>query len=90
MKTGRSTLSAAPPSLTIMRFTRHAKNRLRWLRRSLPTLSELAIAEAIRSGRERGRDSAGNLKVAVHVGSSNLVIVLDETQDLVITIWKEA
>ncbi len=73
-----------------MRFTRHAKNRLRWLRRSYPGLSRIGIIAALDGGRMLGLDWQGRRKVAITLGSVDLVVVVDTARGVVVTLWKEA
>jgi len=72
-----------------MRFTRHAKNRLRWIRRAVPTLVETDLIEAIDRGAPIGRDIRDNQHVSVEVGGVRLVLVVDEKEQIVITMWRE-
>ncbi|MDP9225189.1 MAG: hypothetical protein M3P18_15340 [Actinomycetota bacterium] len=72
-----------------MRLTRHAKNRLRWIRRAEPDLAEVELLAAIDRGASIGRDVRDNQHVAVEVGGVQLVLVVDESEQIVITMWRE-
>lgn len=72
-----------------MRLTRHAKNRLRWMRRSEPTLTEADLLIALGEGVVIGRDVRSNAHVWVRVGGMRLVVVVDEMEQMVITMWRE-
>jgi len=70
-----------------MRMSRHAKNRLRWLRRAHPAVSEQSVTEALGEGRTLGYDDRGHRRVLIEAGSTEIVVVIDEEAELVITLW---
>lgn len=72
-----------------MRLTRHAKNRLRWIRRAVPNLTETELIAAIGQGSKIGRDVRDHQHVSIDVAGIRLVLVVDETNRMVITIWRE-
>lgn len=72
-----------------VRLTRHAKNRLRLLRRRAPELTESGVLEALGSARSLGEDVKGNHRMSVRVAGKLLVAVVDETNQIVVTIWRE-
>jgi hypothetical protein len=72
-----------------MRLTRHAKNRLRWIRRAEPGLAEVDLLAAIARGATIGRDVRDNPHLLVEVGGIRLVLVVDESEQMVITMWRE-
>jgi hypothetical protein len=72
-----------------MRLTRHAKNRLRWIRRAEPKLAEADLLAAIDRGTLIGGDVRDNPHVLVEVAGLRLVLVVDEREQMVITMWRE-
>jgi hypothetical protein len=72
-----------------VRLTRHAKNRLRLLRRRAPELTEPRVLEALGSARSLGRDVKGNRRVSIRIGEILLMVVVDEAKQVVVTIWRE-
>jgi hypothetical protein len=72
-----------------MRLTRHAKNRLRWIRRNVSAVTETDVVAAIDSGETIGRDVKGNRHIAAVMNGVRLVLVVDEERQLVITMWRE-
>ncbi|MDX1659831.1 MAG: hypothetical protein R3343_13505 [Nitriliruptorales bacterium] len=73
----------------MMRLSRHAKNKLRWIRRDAPHLTEEALLRGIADGRELGVDDRGNVKIAVEVAGVRFTAVVDPDDELVITLWRE-
>lgn len=61
-----------------MRLSRHAKNRLRWIRRAASDLDETRLLEAIGEGSTIGADARGNQQIRVELGYIKLIVVLDE------------
>lgn len=72
-----------------VRLTRHAKNRLRLLRRRAPDLTEPRVLEALGSARLLGEDIKGNRRMSIRIAEILLVVVVDETDQIVVTIWRE-
>ena len=72
-----------------MRLTRHAKNRLRWIRRVEPDLTEVDLLAALDRGVGIGHDVRNNRLVSVEVRGVQLVLVVDEIEQMVITMWRE-
>lgn len=72
-----------------MRLTRHAKNRLRWIARRHETVSEAALLATIPAGVTVGYDERGNRRIRVTVGATRLILVIDESQGSIITMWAE-
>ena len=72
-----------------MRLTRHARNRLRLLRRRAPDLTEPRVLEALDSASMLGEDMKGNRRMAIEVAEMHLVVVVDEANQFVVTIWRE-
>lgn len=72
-----------------MRFTRHAKNRLRWIRRTVSGLDENDLIEALAQGTTIGRDARDNRQVRVAIEGLGLILVVDEEAEMVVTIWRE-
>lgn len=72
-----------------VRLTRHAKNRLRLLRRRAPDLTEPRVLEALGSARVLGEDIKGNRRMSIRIAEILLVVVVDEADQIVVTIWRE-
>jgi hypothetical protein len=72
-----------------MRLSRHAKNRLRWIRRDSPDISEAELLKAVSSTRIHGHDAKGSALYAVVVAGLPLLVVVDEHHGVVVTIWRE-
>jgi len=72
-----------------MRLSRHAKNRLRWLRRASVQLTEEELVEALGTGSLVGHDLKGNAHHALSLAGTRLVVVIDEREEVVVTIWRE-
>lgn len=73
----------------MIHLSRHAKNKLRWVRRDAPAVTEEALLHAVAEGQELGRDQRGNVRVAVEVAGVRLTAVVDPDDELVITLWRE-
>ena len=72
-----------------MRFTRHARNRLRWIARRHPGVTPEAVSEILAEAETVGYDGRGNRKALVKIGDVRLTMVIDEASDVVVTIWVE-
>lgn len=72
-----------------MRLSRHAKNKLRWIRRDAAHLTEDALLRDIVHGQHLGTDHRGNVKIAVEVAGVRLTAVVDPDDELVVTLWRE-
>ncbi|MGH2699894.1 MAG: hypothetical protein ACRDJL_11955 [Actinomycetota bacterium] len=72
-----------------MRLTRHAKNRLRFIQRRAPSLTESRLLEALGSASVMGEDPKGNRRVSIRLDDVLLLVVVDEAKEIVITIWRE-
>lgn len=72
-----------------MRLSRHARNRLRWIRRAASDLDESRLLEALGKGTTIGADARGNQQIRVELGHIRLIVVLDEEAEMVVTIWRE-
>jgi hypothetical protein len=72
-----------------VRLTRHAKNRLRWIARRHPDVSEPMVLEAIPGAVTVGYDDRGNRRARMTIGTTSLIVVIDESQGSVITMWVE-
>lgn len=70
-----------------MRLTRHARNRLRWIGRSHPSVSEAQLLEALPTGEILGKDDRGNRRVRVSLAGVRLTVVVDDSQGVIITVW---
>ncbi len=73
-----------------MRFSRHAKNRVRLIQRLEFEVSEQALLDALPNAEEEGYDERGNRRLRVRIGAAVLTVVLDERRQIVITVWREA
>lgn len=72
-----------------MRFTRHAKNRLRWVARRHPEVTAEAVLEALPGAKTVRYDERGNRRARIEIGTTSLTVVLDERDQTVITLWVE-
>ncbi|MGH2664126.1 MAG: hypothetical protein ACRDH8_15270 [Actinomycetota bacterium] len=72
-----------------MRLTRHAKNRLRWIERRHPGVTETGLIEALPASETIGYDDRGNRRARLVLGGTGLTVVIDEAQGIVITVWVE-
>ena len=72
-----------------MRLSRHAKNRLRLIARRHPLITADRLFEALPDARTLGYDDRGNRRARLSVGGLALILVIDESRGLVITIWAE-
>lgn len=72
-----------------MRFTRHARNRLRWIARRHPEVGAEAVVESLTGAETIGYDDRGNRKARVMIGDTALTVVVDEAAQVVVTIWAE-
>lgn len=63
-----------------MRLTRHAKNRLRYMRRRAPEITEAAILDVLPSGSELGSDVRGNRLLAVRIEGILLTVIVDDAR----------
>ena len=72
-----------------MRLSRHARNRLRWIRRAASNLDESRLLGALEKGQTIGADARGNRQIRVDLGDIRLIVVLDERAEMVVTIWRE-
>lgn len=70
------------------RLSRHARNKLRWIRRDAPGVSEDALVAALEQGDVLGEDQRGNVRMAVDVAGIRLTVVVDPDDELVITVWR--
>jgi hypothetical protein len=62
---------------------------LRLLRRRAPDLTEPRVLEALGSARVLGVDIKGNRRMSVRIAEILLVVVVDEANQVVVTIWRE-
>jgi hypothetical protein len=72
-----------------VKLTRHARNRLRWIARRHPSVTESALLAALPQAILVGYDDRGNRRVRVALGTIGLMVVIDEAQGVVITMWVE-
>lgn len=72
-----------------MRLTRHAKNRLRRIRKAHAEVTAGAILRALLAGGLRTSDETGRIRVRVFVGATQLVVVIDPEEQVVVTIWSK-
>lgn len=72
-----------------MHLTRHAKNRVRFIARRVPKISETVVLAALDSATEVSLDSKGNRRVKVQIAGIMFLIVVDEVAEAVVTIWRE-
>lgn len=70
-----------------MKLTRHAKNRLRWIARSHPGVTESGLLDALATADALTEDDPGNRRIEVHLREVRLMAVVDEGADMVITVW---
>jgi len=72
-----------------VRLTRHARNRLRWIGRRHPSVSEASLLETLPQAVTVGYDDRGNRRARVTLGRAGLIVVVDEAQSVIITVWME-
>jgi hypothetical protein len=72
-----------------VRLTRHAKNRLRWIGRRHPGVTEQSLLEEISGSETIGYDDAGNRRARLVVRGTTLTVVIDESEGVLITMWVE-
>jgi hypothetical protein len=72
-----------------VRLTRHARNRLRLIGRLAPDLTEQRLLEALGSASELSEDVKGNRRMSIRLDGMLLVVVVDEANQVVVTIWRE-
>ncbi len=82
-------MSAPASTVTRVRLSRHARNRLRRIRRSHPGLTPARLLEALIGASSIGYDARGNRKVNVLVHGARLTVVVGEPEGLVVTLWLE-
>jgi hypothetical protein len=71
-----------------LRFTRHARNKLRRLRRLDPGVTNAAVLRALLQPERREYDEEGKARIVVTIGATELVVVVDETERVVVSIWR--
>jgi hypothetical protein len=52
-------------------------------------LTEPRVLEALGSARVLGEDIKGNRRMSIRIAEILLVVVVDETDQIVVTIWRE-
>ena len=72
-----------------MRLTRHAKNRLRYIARRWPRVSEEELLKKLAAAEVAGQDLKGNSRLSVEVGGILLIVIVDQGRDVVVTIWRQ-
>lgn len=72
-----------------MRFSRHAKNRLRLIKRGCPHLTMEEIIDAAKRGELLGRDRSDDRRRRIHIRGIVVVLVIDPSRRVVITLWRE-
>jgi hypothetical protein len=72
-----------------VRLSRHAKNRLRFIRRSASAVTDDALLDVLAGATELRRDARGNRVLAVRLDDVRLTVVVDDVGAVVITIWRE-
>lgn len=72
-----------------MRVTRHARNKLRRIGKVEPSVGVAALVFALPSGETIGYDEDGNRRVRVSVEGIRLMVVVDDEQGAVVTVWME-
>lgn len=70
-----------------MRFSRHAKNRLRRIVKTHPGVSAGRLLEGLLGADDLGYDAKGNRRAKVTVDDVVVTIVVDEDEGLVVTLW---
>ena len=70
-----------------MKWTRHARNRLRWIERRHPAVTNRRLLEALPVAETLGYDDRGNRRARVMIENTEVTVVVDETEDAVITLW---
>lgn len=70
-----------------MKLTRHARNRLRWIRRGHPAIGVEALAAALPGAPVLGYDGRGNRRLLVEVADLELIVIFDARDDVLVTLW---
>jgi hypothetical protein len=65
------------------------RNRLRLIGRLAPDLTEQRLLEALGSASELSEDVKGNRRMSIRLDGMLLVVVVDEANQVVVTIWRE-
>jgi hypothetical protein len=71
-----------------LRFTRHARNKLRRLRRVDPNVSPAAVLRALLQPLRREYDDDGRAKITITIGTAELMVVVDEADRVIVSIWE--
>jgi hypothetical protein len=72
-----------------VKLTRHARNRLRWIGRRHPNVTEARLIEELSTAWPGGYDQRWNRRVRVSIGETQLTLVINESSETVITMWME-
>lgn len=72
-----------------MILTRHARNRIRFIRRTAPDVSAMGIVSAISEGQALEPDPQGRRRVRIEVAGIGLTAVISADGEVLITLWKE-
>lgn len=72
-----------------MRLTRHASNRLRWIARRHPAVTGSGLLKNLPSAETVGYDDRGNRRARLALGRATVMVVVDESEGVVITVWVE-
>lgn len=67
----------------MLRFSRHARNRIRWIGRAEPDVTQESIRAALGEHSRDEYDERGNLRTQVVIGTVELTVVIDEEDALV-------
>lgn len=72
-----------------MRLSRHAKNRLRLIRRLAPEVTDEGLVAAIGRNAREIEEVGGDRILRIQIEEYRLTVVLDGRDELVITVWRE-
>ncbi len=73
-------------TVALVKLTRHAKNRLRWIERRHPGIRQ-GLLRALSTAETLGYDDRGNRRVRIMLGDTELIAVVDEVRDTMISLW---
>lgn len=70
-----------------MRFSRHAKNRLRRIARLHPAVTAGRLLEGLLGAEDLGYDAKENHRVQVTIDEVVVTVVVDEEDGTIVTLW---
>jgi hypothetical protein len=68
-----------------VKLTRHARNRLRLIRRATPDITAAAVLSAVMESYDEVVDD----RIVVRIGDVDVVVVLDVGRSVLVTLWRQ-